>query len=116
VTQDRGVVRGLEQHARDAVRPGERLRILPAKVGGVEHERGSRGRRFGAQPARELIAVHERHQHVRDHEIRARLACARERLAAVGRAQHAMPRALEQRRKRFAIRAAVVGDQDGCHC
>jgi hypothetical protein len=44
------------------------------------------------------------------------LACARERVASVGGAQHAVPRAFEQRRKRFAVRAVVVGDQDGCHC
>ena len=42
--QDLVVVGGLDQHARHAVRLGERLRVLAAEVRGVEHER--RGARW----------------------------------------------------------------------
>ena len=91
LAQDLVVVGGLEQHARHAVRLRQRLRLLTAEVRGVEHHRGRRGGRIGLQPARQLVAVHHRHQHVGDHQLGAGLLRARQRLAAVDRAHHGMP-------------------------
>ena len=67
------------------------------------------------QAARELVAVHQRHQDVGDHQLGARFLRARQRLAPVGRADDLVPGDLEQRGQRLAIRAVVVRDEDGGH-
>jgi hypothetical protein len=41
---------------------------------GHQDHRQQRGRRVGAQPAHQLVAVHTRHQDVRDHEVGALVA------------------------------------------
>jgi hypothetical protein len=115
LAQNLRVLRGFEQHARDAVRLCERLRVPAAEVRRIEDDRHARGGRIGLQAPRELVAVHRRHEHIRDHEVGSCLLRALETFAPVHRARHAMTRSLEERSKRLAVRAVVVGDEDGGH-
>jgi hypothetical protein len=94
--QDLVVVGGLHQHARHTVRLRERLCVLAAEIGGIEHERGVRRGGVGLQAPRQLVAVHHRHEHVRNHQLGPGLLRAGEGLAAIIGAHHFVPGMLEQ--------------------
>ena len=115
LAQDLGVLRGFQQHAGYAVRLRERLRVLAAEVGRIEDDGDAGCGGIGLQPPRELISVHCRHEHIRDHELRARLLRARERFTPVDRAHDVVAGTFEQRGKRLAVRAIVVSDEDRGH-
>ena len=67
---------------------------------------------FERMPAAHLEPVHARHHHVEDDEVVLPLVEARERLAAVGRADHLVPVLLERIGEKRLDGALVVDEQD----
>ena len=108
-------VGGLDQDAHHAVGLRELLVVLAAEIRGVEHDPDGRGRRLGTQRAGQRVAVHERHQDIRDDEVGAHFARLGQGLAAVGLGEHAMTRVLQPGSERYAVGAVIVGDQYCCH-
>ena len=107
LAQDLVVVRGLDQHARHAVRLRQRLRVLAAEVRGVEHQRRARrwpGRPSGAARARSRpSSASARRRSPAPGALPARVPAPR------GRRRRARPRARRARAARPAPR-----DSRGC--
>jgi hypothetical protein len=91
------------------------LGVLAGEVCGIEHYRHAGRHRIRAQLARQDIAVHARHEDIRDNEIRRDGARLRQRLRRAGCPRHLVTRHFQQRGQRFAIRAIVVDDQYRTH-
>ena len=103
------------QRVRDAAVPRQLLRLRAVVMRRVEDDRCRGQRRIRAQPADEFVAVHRRHQNVRNHQVRTFDASQRQRMCAIVRLDQAVPVITEQRHQVFAVHRKVVDDQDGRH-
>ncbi|MCY1445192.1 hypothetical protein D9M71_617000 [compost metagenome] len=88
---------------------------LPQFAGGAERgEEDDRHQLLAGprtNPPRRLEAVHHRHHHVHQHQLRALLGELGERLQAVGRGDHPVPLAADDGGQQQAIRRVVFRDQ-----
>ena len=119
LSDDRDEVLGRHRLHDEAVRT-EAEREVPILVrrvgGGVEDQRDRGESRFGLHRAAELIAIHDRHQDVRDHEIGAGTLQLRQGFLPVARRRHLMAVAPEKRLEEVAVFGHVVGDYDPHDC
>ena len=115
--QHRFRLRRLGQDVRDTAVLGELLRLGSVEVRRTEDDwRRTKGR-VRAQLANEFVAVHRRHQDVRNHEIRMLDARDGERLCPTARLEQAVTVIAEQSHQVLPVLGAIVDDQNlGGHC
>ena len=106
---------GFDQHPRDTAGPGQIARLAFAVVRAVENNLGGGQRRIRPQLPHEFVAVHGRHQDVRNHQFGALLAHQRQRLGAIGGLQRLVTPVVDQRYHQFPVFGVIVDHQYFCH-
>ncbi|MOA19854.1 hypothetical protein D3C78_1402610 [compost metagenome] len=91
------------------------LQPLPQRAGlGQRGEEDDRHQLLAgplANPPRHFEAIHHRHHHVHQHQLRALLGELGERFQAIGRGDHTVPLAADDGGQQQAVRRVVFGDQ-----
>ncbi len=106
----------LGEDARDPTVLRELLRLGSVVVRRKEDDRRRGKRGVCAQLANEFVAVHRRHQYLRNHEVRMLEARDGERLRPAARLEQAVTVIAEQRHQVFPVLDAIVDDQNLGHC
>ena len=103
---------GLDQHiiAPGFHRTGQGVGVFER---GEENDRHQRLASQRLDLPRGFKAVHDWHQRVHQHQLRALLGKQRHRFGAIGSQQHAMPLLADNARKQQAIDRTVFSDQQG---
>ena len=103
---------GFRQDLGHAAGQRKRPRFTLAVVRGIEHHGNPAGRRIETKLSDELIAVHHRHEHVGNHQIRTIGVNGGQRLAAIRRLEEAVSLMTQQRHEEDPVGRHVVDDQD----
>ena len=105
----------LGQHPAHAACLRQQDRFLLA-VGGRIKDDGHVGQRgIGMHARDEFVAVHVRHEDVRDDQVRPLGAQYFQRVGAIGRLQQAVAAVAQQCCQEFAVQHMIVNDQDGSY-
>ena len=113
--QDLPRLRGFRQDVGDAARERQRPRFALAVVRGREHHGDPARLRIETNLFEELEAVHDRHEHVGNHQVGLLGADGREPFAAIRRFEHLVPVITQQRHQEGPVGRDVVDDQNARH-